>query len=210
MSATTNIEIDDCKRAELLSLAACLRFCATLLRYPDENVFSALESSLPLFGALHVALTGHDQTPLPSLEGMQVSYTSLFVANPTGIPAVPYVSCRLEPEGQVYGEATFALRKMMMAEGVTPDGTLGEPEDHVGFVFDFAALLAERSVVDPDKLAWLSHLVNKYLSPLLPSFANDVARAEPDGFYADATAFCCALIKDDNKLFQLVTVQSEP
>ena len=206
---TTSIETDHYRRDELLSLAVCLRLCATLLRYPDQTVCTALESALPLFGALHLALLGRSQVPLPSLEYMQVSYTALFVANPAGIPAVPYVSCRLEPDGQVYGAATMALRKMMAEEEVEPDRSLGEPEDHVGLVFDFAALLAERSVGTPKKIRELGHLYETYLTPLLPGFAADVARAEPAGFYADATAFCNALIENHTELFPLFTNQSE-
>ncbi len=206
---TISVETDNCRRDELLSLSACLRMCATLLRYPDQTVFTALEDALPLFGALHLALVGRSQVPLPSLEYMQVSYTALFVANPTGLPAVPYVSCRLEPDGQVYGAATMALRKMMAEEEVGPDRSLGEPEDHVGFVFDFAALLAERSVDAPEKMSELAHLIETYLTPLLPGFAADVARAEPAGFYADATAFCSALIENHTELFPLFTNQSE-
>lgn len=202
-------ESEECFQAELRSLAACLRFCATLLRYPDQAVIAALEGALPAFEDIHQALLGCKQVPLPDLESMQLSYTSLFVANPAGLPAVPYVSCRLEPDGQVYGDATFALRKMMASEGVKPDSSLGEPEDHVGLVFDFAALLAERSVENPEKSAGLHHLIDNYLSPLLPGFAADVLRAEPSGFYADAAAFCSALIENHTVLFPLFTARSE-
>lgn len=198
-------ESEVCLQAELRSLAACLRFCATLLHYPDQAVIAALEGALPIFEDLHQGLMGRKQVPLPDLESMQLSYTSLFVANPAGLPAVPYVSCRLEPDGQVYGDATFALRKMMAAEGVRPDSSLGEPEDHVGLVFDFAALLAERSAEDPAKSVGLHHLIDNYLSPLLPGFAADVARAAPACFYADATAFCNALMENYSVLFPSIT-----
>ncbi len=200
-------EIDDGNQAELCSLAACLRFCATLLRYPDQASHVALEGALPVFADLHLALLGCRQAPLPDLDSMQLSYTTLFVANPAGLPAVPYVSCRLEPDGLVYGEATVALRKMMAPEGVIPDSSLGEPEDHIGLVFDFAALLAERSVEKPEKLVGLQHVIDKYLSPVLPGFYADVSRAEPAGFYADATAFCNALIKNHTVLIPLFTAQ---
>ena len=206
---TTLIQTDDCNQAELRSWAACLRFCATLLRYPDQASHAALEGALPVFAGLHLALLGCRQAPLPDLDSMQLSYTTLFVANPAGLPAVPYVSCRLEPDGQVYGAATIALRKMMTSEGVRPDNSLGEPEDHVGLVFDFAALLAERSVENPEKLIGLQQVIDNYLSTMLPGFAADVARAEPAGFYADATAFCNAMIKNHDVLFPLFTARSE-
>ncbi len=194
-------ETEDCNQSELRSLAVCLRYCATLLRYPDQTVFAALESALPAFADLHLALLGCRQIALPDFDSLQLSYTSLFVANPSGLPAVPYVSCRLEPGGQVYGAATTALRKMMALEGVRPASGLGEPEDHIGLVFDFAALLAERSAENPEKSVELQHVIDAYLSPLLPGFAADVVRAAPAGFYAGATAFCNALIVNYNEKF---------
>jgi TorA maturation chaperone TorD len=202
-------ETGDSNPADLRSLAACLCFCATLLRYPDPAIHAALEEASPHFADLHMALLGCKQVPLPGLDRMQLSYTSLFVANPAGIPAAPYVSCRLEPDGQVYGEATVALRKMMASERVRPQSNLCEPEDHFGLVFDFAALLAERSAETPEKLIALQHVIDTYLSPLLPGFAADVDRAEPAGFYADATAFCSALIGNQDALFPLSTARSE-
>src|SRR6185369_17430428 len=121
---TTPIETDECLQAELLSYAACLRFCAILLRYPDQAVYATLEAALPLFDDLHAALLSCPNPVLPPLVRLQLSYTALFVANPAGLPAVPYVSCRLEAEGRTYGAATQELRKQIANEGVKVDSIL--------------------------------------------------------------------------------------
>ena len=202
-------EAIDSRQAEFKSLAACLRFCSNILRYPEPAIHVALDQALPAFEGLHHVLLKCKQAALPDIESMQVSYTSLFVANPAGLPAVPYVSCRLEPDGQVYGAATHALRTMMAAEGVRLDSGVGEPEDHFGLVFDFAALLAERAVVNTEKTGVLKYLIDTYLSPLLPGFAADVAKAEPDGFYADATAFCSVFRVKLDGLLPSIVVKSE-
>ena len=200
----THLESNDRCRSELCLMAACLRFCATLLRYPDQSIHNVLGVALPVFEDLHHGLVGCFQAPLPDLESMQQSYTSLFVANPAGIPAVPYISSRLEPERHVYGAATRALRALMAAEGVRTDEELGEPEDHIGCVFDFAALLAERAVETPLKLPGLHRVFSTYLSPVLPGFAAEVYRADPAGFYADAAAFCSALVGNLEDLFPVL------
>lgn len=181
---------------DLAAFAACLRLCATLLRFPEPPVVAALEQALPHFEGVRQALTGRPCPVLPELEEMQLSYTSLFLANPAGIPAVPYLSCRLEPEGQTYGAATQEMRRLMAQEGVQVQRSLGEPEDHIGLVLDFAALLAERSLQNPGCLFTLRQLTETYLALFLSGFAADLAVAEPDGFYAHAADFSQALIED--------------
>lgn len=186
----------DCAVDGLPAFAACFRLCATLLRYPDLHVTAALTKTLPHFDQVIEAFTA-PFPPLPELETLQLSYTSLFVANPAGIPAIPYLSCRLEPEGQTYGAATAEMRRLMAQEGVQVDPGVGEPEDHIALVLDFAAFLAERSMQDPVKQDTLRRLTQEYLFPFFISgFAADVATAEPGGFYAHATAFCQALIEE--------------
>lgn len=204
---STSSETNTSLQAELQAFAACLRFCAVLLRYPDQAVYAALKGTLPHFGDLHLALLGQPHAALPPFDCLQQDYTSLFVANPGGLPAVPYVSCRLEPEGHTYGVITVELRKLMAQEGVKADSGQGEPEDHVGVVFDFAALLAERSAEDYGKLPVAQQVIHTYLLPVLPGFAADVATAQPAGFYAEAAAFCSTLVGNYTALFPSITTR---
>jgi putative dimethyl sulfoxide reductase chaperone len=181
---------------DLAGFAACLRLGATLMRFPDPPVAAALEQALPHFEGAFCALTGRPGPALPGLDELQFSYTSLFLANPAGVPAVPYLSCRLEPEGQTYGAATLEMRRLMALEGVQVERSLGEPEDHIGLVLDFVALLAERSPGNPGRRATLRLLTEVYLSPFLSGFCADLDQVQPDGFYARSAAFCHALIEN--------------
>ena len=113
--------------------------------------------------------------PAVPLSELQSAYTSLFVANPGGLPAPPYAGYALD--NQLMGEAQEALQAFYAAHGLAVDESWQELPDHLAAVGEAVALLSGQ---DPQAARTLAL---GYLRPWLQRYADLVAGEDPTGFY---------------------------
>jgi len=113
--------------------------------------------------------------PNVPLAELQSAYTSLFVANPGGLPAPPYAGYALDDK--LMGEAQEALQSFYAEHGLAVDESWQELPDHLAAVGEAVALLSSQDSQAARTLAL------GYLRPWLERYAGLVADEDPTGFY---------------------------
>jgi putative dimethyl sulfoxide reductase chaperone len=188
---------------ELTVFKSYLQYGSLLFSYPTIDSYDTIKQAVDLFAEDHQAISGIPLTVLPELLELQSGYTALFSANPGGLPAVPYASFYLGPDGQTYGEVTLKLHALMSAAGVAPAEETGEPADHISCILGFSSLLAGRSATTYEAKQELANLLNEYLDPWLPLFNSKIKSSGLSDFYSSAAEFCNNLLAQRQVFFPL-------
>jgi TorA maturation chaperone TorD len=188
---------------ELTALKSYLQYGSLLFAYPTINSYEILKQAVSLFAEDHQAISGRALPVLPELPELQAVYTALFSANPGGLPAVPYASFHIGPDGQTYGEATTKLHSLMSSAGVAPADQAGEPADHISCILGFASLLAGLSCDTGEVRREFAELLDEYLLPWLPQFSTDITASGISDFYSSAADFCNNLMQRRQAWFPL-------
>ena len=187
-------------REDQESLAICFEYCSLLFTYPNNLHYPHLATAHGFFAHQHQALVNAPSPAIPEQERLQYEYTALFAANPDGLPAAPYASCYLSPDGDTYTETTHQLARLMRSYGVEPDREAGEPADHIATIMAFCALLTRNSD-DPAALADLHAVIEATLLPWIGQFAHKIELSGLSMFYTAAARFCQTLIEHHAELF---------
>lgn len=204
-------ELSEHVNADLPSLEYAYRLVAMMFRYPDKQLWKALSEALSATNDFSFGLLGHSLF-LPHQPELEQAYTSLFCANPRGLPAPPYLSCYFEEAGQIEGSVTQIIRRMLTAHGLVTDPNLKEPDDHVSVILELAGhLCREANGSDATKaLTGLSSLVKltDIMLIMLPQFRAAIAAADISGadFYRDASTLCLCLTERCRKQIAMKSI----
>lgn len=126
------------------SLKNVLFFFSLAFRYPREAVHEELGRLLPLFDEFFNEYTG-GAPELPEIVDLQAEYIRLFVNSRGGVPAVPYASYHLD-QGVLKGESYHRLCRIMDKTGFVLEESVGELEDHLAILLEFASMLTDRLI----------------------------------------------------------------
>jgi putative dimethyl sulfoxide reductase chaperone len=141
---------------------------------------------------------------------LTITYARLFVG-PGKLGAPPYGSYYLEPEKQVMGESTMAVRGFYEQAGLVLEGFSDLP-DHLAVELEFLSYLLQQalsSAAGGDGAAY-SHWVglrkeflSRFVSGWFEAFCAEIRGSEPDAFYL-ALADCLeAVVRRDLVLLSL-------
>lgn len=129
-------------------LSVC--FCQPDEALSEAGIVARLSAALAMLGprcaaagrALETAAAGTSE------QDLLVEYARMFVG-PFALPAAPYASVFLDPEGLVHGPTTREVASMYAEAGQAVDPEQHEPPDHVALELEFLALLDECAVEGP-------------------------------------------------------------
>ncbi len=113
-----------------------------------------------------------------SVESVEEAFQRLFIG-PYALPAPPWGSVYLDRESVLFGDSTLALREWMLQNGIEPNLTQAEPEDHFGLMLMMAAWLASDSpgLLDVFLVTHLFPWSSRYLALLEQQAGNPVYQA---------------------------------
>lgn len=154
-----------------------LQLTAALYQPPGEASREDLEAGRLHCLAAEVAHTLHLRVPLfvpPAFE-IQGRFVTLFVTNPAGVPAPPYVG--YARDDTLFGESTQALRVFLVQQGFSLNESWNDLADHI-------ALLAEAGCLLMDKggSGEALELTERFLLPWFARYADVLGAAEPDPY----------------------------
>lgn len=169
-----------------------LQLVAATYRSPDAALRDDLDSGA--FAAAVAALAEATGVAAPVLAvaawpRLQSTYVALFVTNPSGVPAQPYVGFALD--GELLGPSAQALKAFLSHHGVEVAAGWHDLPDHVAAVAEAGALLAEAG---RDAAACV--LLERFLSPWFQRYAPEVVAADVSGFYGPMTEFLGSLLSE--------------
>lgn len=136
-------------------IALAGRTLGMLLYYPplsttNASLLEVLTSSAwehewpPIAGLENAAALIRQGLGAPWRNTLEATYQRLFIG-PHALPAPPWGSVYLDPEGVLFGESTLALRRWLEEANIAVDKREGEPEDHIGLLLLLAAWLADNN-----------------------------------------------------------------
>ncbi|MEZ2894576.1 molecular chaperone TorD family protein [Providencia rettgeri] len=116
-------------------------------------------------------------------------WTDLFIG-PEALPAPPWGSVYLDPEGVLQGSSTLALSDFLQRERLKIQTRYPEPSDHVGLMLFQAAVLASQV-----REAALKELLNDHLGSWLPQFSQQLNRTTHSPFYNALTELALVTVR---------------
>lgn len=120
---------------------------------------------------------------------LHTQWTDLFIG-PDALPAPPWGSVYLDPEGVLQGSSTLALSEFLKRERLKIQTHYPEPSDHVGLMLFQAAVLASQV-----REAALKELLNEHLGTWLPQFSHQLNRTTHSPFYNALTELALITVK---------------
>lgn len=108
-------------------------------------------------------------------------WTDLFIG-PEALPAPPWGSVYLDPEGVLQGSSTVALSEFLKRESLKVQTRYPEPSDHIGLMLFQAAVLASQV-----RETALNELLVDHLGCWLPQFTKQLNVATVSPFYSALT-----------------------
>ncbi|MDD9339322.1 molecular chaperone TorD family protein [Providencia heimbachae] len=115
------------------------------------------------------------------LSALDKQWSDLFIG-PQALPAPPWGSVYLDPEGVLQGSSTIALSQFLKRERLKVQTPYPEPSDHVGLMLFQAAVLASQV-----RESALNELLVEHLGSWLPQFSHQLNRTTPSPFYEALT-----------------------
>ena len=114
-------------------------------------------------------------------EQLNTQWVELFIG-PNSLPAPPWGSVYLDPEGVLHGSSTAALSEFLKRERLKLHTNYPEPSDHIGLMLFQAAVLAseirEKALIE---------LLDAHLGTWLPLFATQFKHVVDSPFYTALT-----------------------
>ncbi|WP_369309763.1 molecular chaperone TorD family protein [Providencia rettgeri] len=120
---------------------------------------------------------------------LHTQWTDLFIG-PNTLPAPPWGSVYLDPEGVLQGCSTMALSEFLKRERLKIQTRYPEPSDHVGLMLFQAAVLASQV-----REAALKALLNDHLGNWLPQFSQQLNRTKQSPFYNALTELTLVTVR---------------
>ncbi|MFW0929192.1 molecular chaperone TorD family protein [Providencia sp. VP23HZSY-1] len=121
---------------------------------------------------------------------LNTQWTALFIG-PNVLPAPPWGSVYLDPEGVLQGSSTAALSDFLKRERLTVQTPYPEPSDHVGLMLFQAAVLASQVREEA-----LKELLHEHLESWLPQFSEQLNRTNQSLFYNALTELALVTVKN--------------
>lgn len=112
---------------------------------------------------------------------LKEEWNILFIG-PSVLPAPPWGSVYLDPEGVLQGCSTIALNEFLKREKISVRTQNPEPVDHIGLMLFQAAYLASQARENA-----LKELLEKHLNTWLPHYFKRLQRANASQFYTALT-----------------------
>lgn len=133
----------------------------------------------------------HQITQFLNIERQQLhkQWADLFIG-PNTLPAPPWGSVYLDPEGVLQGSSTQALSAFLQRERLKVQTRYPEPSDHVGLMLFQAAVLASEV-----REHALKELLVDHLESWLPQFYHQLNRTMPNSFYSPLTELALVTVK---------------
>ncbi|MEY0971600.1 molecular chaperone TorD family protein [Providencia huaxiensis] len=122
-------------------------------------------------------------------EVLHTQWTDLFIG-PEALPAPPWGSVYLDPEGVLQGSSTVALSEFLKRERLKIQTHYPEPSDHVGLMLFQAAVLASQV-----RETALKELLNNHLANWLPQFHQQLNRTTCSPFYNALTELTLVTVR---------------
>nr|WP_314266750.1 Tat proofreading chaperone DmsD [uncultured Moellerella sp.] len=118
-----------------------------------------------------------------SIETNQLNeqWADLFIG-PNALPAPPWGSVYLDPEGVLQGSSTIALSKFLKRQRLDVQTQFPEPVDHIGLMLFQAAVLASEM-----RESALNELLVTHLNSWLPLYLEQLTRSSHSSFYSTLT-----------------------
>ncbi|EMG6527686.1 MULTISPECIES: molecular chaperone TorD family protein [Providencia] len=123
------------------------------------------------------------------IAALHTQWTDLFIG-PEALPAPPWGSVYLDPEGVLQGSSTVALSEFLKRERLKIQTRYPEPSDHVGLMLFQAAVLASQV-----REAALKELLNDHLGSWLPQFSQQLNRTSYSPFYNALTELALVTVR---------------
>lgn len=120
-------------------------------------------------------------------------WRNLFVG-PNALPAPPWGSVYLDPEGLLQGDSTFALSEFLKRERLKVNTPFPEPVDHIGLVLFQAAVLASEN-----REAAVNELLTLHLKTWLPLYLNKLKMSGYSQFYSALTELVSITVNEFRK-----------
>lgn len=120
---------------------------------------------------------------------LHTQWTDLFIG-PEALPAPPWGSVYLDPEGVLQGSSTLALSDFLQRERLKIQTRYPEPSDHVGLMLFQAAVLASQV-----RESALKELLNDHLGSWLPQFSQQLNRTTHSPFYNALTELALVTVR---------------
>ncbi|MBG2801927.1 molecular chaperone TorD family protein [Proteus sp. WDL240414] len=114
-------------------------------------------------------------------EQLKNQWQNLFVG-PNALPAPPWGSVYLDPEGLLQGDSTLALSEFLKRERLKVNTPFPEPVDHIGLMLFQAAVLASEKREDA-----VNELFSLHLTTWLPHYLNKLKMSGYSQFYSTLT-----------------------
>lgn len=114
-------------------------------------------------------------------EQLKTQWQNLFIG-PSALPAPPWGSVYLDPEGLLQGDSTLALSEFLKRERLKVNTPFPEPVDHIGLMLFQAAVLASEKREDA-----VDELLIHHLKTWLPHYSNKLKMSGYSQFYSALT-----------------------
>ncbi|MEY0232331.1 Tat proofreading chaperone DmsD [Providencia manganoxydans] len=116
-----------------------------------------------------------------NFEQLNSQWIALFIG-PNSLPAPPWGSVYLDPEGVLHGASTVALSEFLKRERLKLQTCYPEPSDHIGLMLFQAAVLASEI-----REKALNELLDEHLATWLPLFVTQFNHVVGSPFYTALT-----------------------
>ena len=124
---------------------------------------------------------------------LAVVYANVFLGVAGEKSALPYESAYFGKKGLLYQQPTSEMLAIIQKLGLSQDGELKEPPDHISVELNVMAEL----VMKEDTVQQQIEFIDQHLLNWLPALRDDCNACEADNFYAKACQATVALIEKE-------------
>jgi len=163
---------------------------AALFRSPNDDFKDDVESGRLQSVVDYLSdLAGLEPSQInpPNWQDLQVTYVQLFLTNPSGIPAPPYLAYAIDNE--IYGKSYKELKEFYTQNDlIVKDDYLDLP-DHLAAVAEACLLL-----LSEEKLGAVTELSKKYFLPWFEKYSSEINEIDKV-FYGPLSVLCQELLR---------------
>jgi len=122
-----------------------------------------------------------------------VVYANVFSGALGEKSALPYESAYFGDKGVLYQQPTIEMLAILKKLGLSQDGELKEPPDHISVELSVMAELVMLEEATQQQIDFIDH----HLLNWLPALRDDCMACEPDNFYGKACQVTVALLEKE-------------